>query len=557
MKKLKIEEVVDVLLDNRGIKTKKGKEEFFNPAKPEEISVRGVGISESQLQKAVLKIKEAIKKKEKIVVYGDYDVDGICAAGILWETLHFLGAHALPYLPDRFSEGYGLNTDAIKKLKDEDSDLGLIITVDHGITAHKKVDFAKEIGVDIIITDHHEPGKTLPPAYAVIHTTKVSGSGVAWFLSRELLRTSHLPPPTSGLISDHLALAALGTIADVLPLLGPNRSIVKYGLEVLRKTRRPGIEALCREAGVKQEEIDTFHIGFILGPRLNSMGRIEHAISSLRLLCTRSRGRAEELAFRLGRTNKIRQEKTEEAFLHINENFASEWNNGNLPKLLFVHHESYEEGVVGIVAGRLVEKYHRPAIVISRGEEFSKASARSISGINIIEVIREAGEEFFVSVGGHPMAAGFTAKTRNLLRLGKRLKEVSDNIDERAFIKNTRVDCEIDFSVISNGLYEELAPFAPFGLGTPQPTFLTRNVHVDNVRLVGHDNGHLKLVLSQQSTYGTITPLSYEAIGFRMADKHTGLSPDKKIDIVYSIEEDKWRGNKKIQLKVRDISGYD
>ncbi|MDO8503582.1 MAG: single-stranded-DNA-specific exonuclease RecJ [bacterium] len=544
------EQIIEILLENRGINTKKGREEFFDPPKPEEISVKEVGISDSQLQKAVSRIEEAIKNKEKIIVYGDYDVDGICAAGILWETLHFLGAHALPYLPDRFSEGYGLNVDAIKKLKDEDSDLGLIITVDHGITAHEKVDFAKGIGVDVIITDHHEPGKTLPAAYAIIHTTKISGSAVAWILSRELIKNWKLEIGNWKFIDDHLGLAALGTIADVLPLLGPNRSIVKHGLGILRKTTRPGIDALCREAGVKQEEIDTFHIGFILAPRLNSMGRIEHAISSLRLLCTRSRGRAEELAFRLGRTNKTRQEKTEEASLHINENFAKAWNNGSLPKLLFVHHESYEEGVVGIVAGRLVERYHRPAIVISQGEEFSKASARSISGVNIIEIIREAGEEFFVSVGGHPMAAGFTTKTKDLVHLGQRFKEVSDKIEDGAFIKKTRVDCEIDFSAISGELYQELARFAPFGLGNPEPVFLTKGVTVHHARLVGRDQKHLKLTLRENKN-------QLEGIAFRMGELYQKLSSDRPVDIVYSVEENDWNGNTRLQLKVKDISGYD
>lgn len=552
-----IDKIIATLLKNRGIKTAKQKKEFFNPPRPEKVSARSLGINDSQLKKAVKRIKEAIKKKEKVIVYGDYDVDGICATAILWETLDALGADAMPYIPSRFTEGYGLNIESIKKLKEDDPKLGLIITVDHGIVAYEKVDFANEIGVDVIIVDHHEPGVTRPRAYAVVHTQKICGSAVAWVVARGLdkwtnRQIENRQKPTYPLIhsstylTDHLGLVALGTVADVLPLTGINRSFVVHGLEVLRKTTRPGIRALCGEASIEQSEIDTFHINFILAPRLNAMGRVEHALDSLRLLCTRDKTRAEELAAKLGRTNRLRQEKTDYAVNHVNEKFAPAWANGSLPKLIFVHHESYEEGIIGIVAGRLVDQYHRPSIVVSQGQEFSKASARSIRGINIIETIRKAGGKLLVNAGGHPMAAGFTVETESLEILSKRLSKLAEReIKDEVLVKNTRVDCELSFSEISEEFYNELVKFAPFGHGNPEPTFLTRGVIVQDARLVGKDKSHLKLVLAQSSTL--------DAIGFRMGEIYPSLSQDLPVDIVYSIKVDEWDGNRKLQLGLKEL----
>lgn len=546
-----IEKIINTLLRNRGIKTEKERGEFFNPPSSFEISTNQFGIDQKELETALRRVKKAIDSGEKIIVYGDYDVDGICATTILWETLHFAGAHAFPYIPSRFAEGYGLNEESIKKLKEEDPKIGLIITVDHGIVAHREVDFAKSLGVDVIITDHHEPGEEIPDALAVVHTTKISGSAVAWFLAKSLipLPTTHHPLP-----SDHLGLVALGTIADVLPLIGHNRSIAVHGLNILRTTTRPGIKALCQEAGIKQEELDTFHIGFMLGPRLNAMGRIEHAMQSLRLLCTRNQLRARELATTLGRSNRLRQEKTELVVDHVHANFAPIWSNGNLPKLLFVHHESYGEGVIGIAAGRLVEKYYRPAIVVSRGSEFSKASARSISGVNIVDLIRRAGDGLLKNAGGHPMAAGFTIATDKLEILSQRLFDISqEEIKDEVLVRSSRVDCEVNFEDISQELVDALKRFAPFGYGNPEPAFSTKEVYPDDCRLIGKDNLHIKLTLSQPTTHYLLPIPAFEAVGFRMAEWFSRLTPDKPIKVIYSIEEDEWSGNKKIQLKLRNI----
>ncbi|MBI4028768.1 MAG: single-stranded-DNA-specific exonuclease RecJ [Candidatus Blackburnbacteria bacterium] len=593
-----IDEIIKILLENRGLKTKKEKEDFFNPPDPQNFSPKDVGIDAKQLEKAIKRILAAIEKKEKIIVYGDYDVDGICASAILWETLRSLGANTIPYVPSRFTEGYGLNIESIRKLKEEDPGVGLIITVDNGIVAHEKVDFAKSLGVDVIITDHHIPGETLPNAYAIVHTTQMSGAAVSWFLSKALTTVSSQPAsdpvdvdmtgpvgsssrptssrdvavgarwdssfesepegsslrvedlrsrhPSPSFLNDYLGLAALGTVADVLPLVGHNRSIVVYGLQALRKTSRVGIQALCKEAGVEQKDIDTFHIGFIIAPRMNAMGRLEHAMDSLRLLCTNDKEKATTLAFNLGKTNKTRQEKTENTFKHIQENFENVWNQ-KLPGILLAAHETYEEGVVGIVAGRLVEKYYRPSIVVCKGEEISKASARSINGIDIISVIREVGDGILLNAGGHPMAAGFSLSTTKLEDFGKKLSLYSSKFTDHDFVRETKVDCEIDFSLLTNALYKKLLEFAPFGFGNPTPVFMTRNVRIDDVRLMGKDKNHLKLLLTQEG-FGTM-----EAVGFRMGELYSSLSPDSQADVTYSLEENFWNNHKSLQLKIKEI----
>lgn len=537
--------IIKTLLVNRGIKTEKQQDEFYNPIPPYDLLPEDIGIDKKQLRKGAIRIIKAIKNREKIIVYGDYDVDGISATAILWETLDFLGANAIPYIPDRFREGYGLNEESIKKLKKEDPSLSLIVTVDHGIVATGKIDFAKELDIDVVITDHHLLGESMPNAYAIIHTTQVSGSAVSWFLSRELLKINR--NKTFGLLpQDHLGLAALGTITDVLPLVGFNRSIVIYGLIELRNSNRIGLIAICEEAVINQKELNTRHIGFVIGPRLNAAGRVEHAMDALRLICTRDYNRGRDLAKKLSIINKIRQEKTEAALIHVNESYEPIWVNQGVPKLLFAYHESYSEGVVGIVAGRLTEKYYRPTIVLSRGEKLSKASARSVQGVDIIKLIKKAGNGLLIGAGGHPMAAGFSVKTEDLDKIVQRFAEVAKTyIEDKSLIKNTRVDCVLRFNQINQQFYSELEKFNPYGFGNPEPTFETLATAQD-LKTVGKTGEHLKLVLVQGDN-------CIKAIAFRMGDLYKQIKPNKPVKVIYSIEKDEWSNSATFQLKVRQI----
>ncbi|HEX8932447.1 MAG TPA: single-stranded-DNA-specific exonuclease RecJ [Patescibacteria group bacterium] len=568
---LKIEDLINLLLDNRGIKTAKESEAFLHP-KLEDFTPKAVGIDLKQLKKALARIQKAIAEKEQIVVFGDYDVDGITGSAILWETIHKLGGVVLPYIPHRVEEGYGLSVKGISNVMEkilrllsvaQDDKGGLIITTDNGIVANEAVDFANKNNIDVIITDHHTPpdgeGVKLPAAYAIVHTTKLCGAGVAYLLSKEIknvitskakqsqekeIATSPLAPRYDAEDDIHLELATLGTVADLVPLTGANRAIVKEGLKILPKTKRLGLQALYKQAGIQKEIFDPYEIGFIIGPRLNASGRIESAMDSLRLLCTTNRARAEELAAKLELVNKERQqllkEAKEDAILRIKNQEL------RIKNLLIISSEDYAEGIIGLVAGKLVEEFYRPAIVISKREKHSKASVRSVSGFNIIEFLR-LHTEHFVNVGGHPMAAGFTVETEKLELLKDILETKAEEIlTEEILTRSLRIDCEIPLSAITSDVYKSLQQLSPFGMGNPEPVFATKNVTIDDFRIMGKDGSHLRLNLSQGQ-------YKLEAVGFGMGEFAAELKFGDEIDVAYTIDENVWRGNTKLQLKVKDI----
>ena len=550
IKELKNKDVVDILLENRGLKTEIQKRKFFNPTPPEKIAVKSLSISEKELSKAIKRIKEAIKKDEEIIIYGDYDADGICATAILWECLYSLTKTVYPYIPSRFDEGYGINAESVEKLKNsKHPNLQLIITVDNGIVASNAIDIANKLGIDVIVTDHHQPGKKLPKAFSIIHTDKISGSGIAWILAREVLAKL---PATSYQLQSSLELAVIGTIADQLPLLGPNRSFAKYGLEALNFTQRPGLLALFEEAGLVDSQtrlrkkatarqVGTYEVNFVIAPRINAMGRMEHAIDSLRLLCTKNALKAKELAEFLGRTNRERQRVVEEVVLH-----AMRLAQGKLARGTIVIAGDYHEGVIGLAASKLVEEFYRPAIVLSKGQKISKASARSISGFNIIESIRKL-DNITLGGGGHPMAAGFSIETDKIEIFSQKFEEItSPLLTDEILTRKLKIDAEIDFGVLSLELADKLSEFEPTGIGNSTPTFATYGVGIIDARTVGNDGKHLKLTLEKGDK-------KFGAIAFGKGEMFPKLSSNKKIDIAYNITADAWNGNKSLQLKVKDI----
>jgi single-stranded-DNA-specific exonuclease len=573
--KFKVDNLIKALLANRGIKTKKEIESFLNP-KLSEVTIQSVKINKIQIEKAIRRIEKAIKNKEKIIVFGDYDVDGVCGSAILWETLNSKGADVLPYIPSRFDEGYGLSMNGISNLKSQISNVKLIITVDNGIVAHEAVDFANKNGIDVIITDHHVPSKKLPDALAIVHTTALCGAGVAWLLAQKLgalrgpVRSFPVPlsskrAPFSPLASAHsrltdlravgnlstsatphdnsLELVALATIADLVPLTGANRVLVYFGIQKLRETKRPGLLALINKAGIKKEEIDTYEIGHILAPRLNAMGRLASAMDSLRLICTKDEQKAENLAEVLNQTNLERQQITQEALLHAKSKIGAE----GLKNLIFIADESYQQGIVGLVAGRMVEEYYLPSIIISKGEKYSKASARSVKGFNIVEFLRSA-SDLLVDVGGHPMAAGFTVETSKLELLEKKLFENARKLLKKKHLERyLRIDCELDPLLVNYETYSQVQKLAPFGMANPEPTFLTKNLVVSDVRIVGKDGKHLKLKLIANGS-----SLMVSGIAFGMGEKNK-LKIEDKVDVVYTMENNDWNGYKNIELKIKDL----
>lgn len=523
-----------ILLENREIKTKKEIEYFLDPSL-ESITAENLGIDKKQLSIAAGRIKRAIKNSEMIVVFGDYDADGVTGAAILWESLNSLGANTMPYIPHRIDEGYGLSKKGIDNLKIQYPEIKLIITVDNGIVANQAVDYANSLGIEVIITDHHVLGKKKPNALAIVHSTKICGAAVGWFLSKRIINHE------SRITKDHLGLVALATVTDVMKLTEYNRALLVNGLPLVRKSKRPGLVSLFSLAGIEQEKIGIYEIGHIIGPRLNATGRLEHAMDSLRLLCTKDQNRARELAQKLNSVNIDRQKITLDSLIH-----AKKLINGKVKNLLFISHESYEPGVIGLIAGRLTEEYYRPSIVISIGEVYSKASARSVTGFNIIEFIRLS-SHLLVDVGGHPGAAGFTIETSKIAQLQIFLEKLAkEKITKDLLVRRLSIDCEIDLSLISSEMYDNLQKLSPFGYGNPEPTFLSKNVLIENIQPVGVDQKHLKIQFrSEDFQIGGIL-FNY--------DPSLKLSVGDKVNIVYTISQNEWNGNKKLELKMRDVN---
>lgn len=534
-------QLIDILLKNRGIKTTREKKEFLNPTDPVKISLKTLGIKQLEVRKAIDRIKKAKKSGEHVIIYGDYDADGITGTATLWETLHELGIFVLPHIPERFSEGYGLNIESVKKMKRDDPKLGLIVTVDHGIMAGDKVKDIKKMGIDMIITDHHQAGKIKPSPYALVYTTQIGGSALAWFLSREIAKHVKIQNLRFK-IEERLQLAAIGTIADQLPLIGPNRSIVKYGLDELRNTKRPGLLALFDEARINRDLVGTYEVGFMIAPRINSMGRLKHGLESLRLLCTKDIAKAKDIARNIGETNYERQKIVDKVILHARDSYK----NIEKQSIIVLAHESYHEGVIGLAAAKLVEEFYRPAIVLSKKGDISKASARSITGFNIIETIRKL-EDLYVEGGGHPMAAGFSIETKNIEIFTKKINQLARKLLTDAILeRKLKIDLKIDFVDITNDFYKSLLAFEPSGLGNPTPTFATEKVEIADVRTVGTGAKHLKLKLNNNEHY-------FDSIYFGGGENYSELKPDSKIDVAYQIEENIWNGNRSLQLKVKDI----
>lgn len=533
------ESLMKTILENRGIRTKSEIENFLNPDLLD-LDINSLGIDKLELAKTLKRIKIAIKNKELIVVFGDYDADGITGAAILWETLNSLSANVMPYIPNRITEGYGLSEKGVKGMMEKYPKTSLVITVDNGIVAFPGVDFANKLGLEVIITDHHVPSEKLPNAFSVIHSTKVCGSAVGWFLSRYL--EEKIKGKTD--LKKHLDLVTIATIADLVPLTESSRTLVKFGLPKLRKTKRLGLISLFEEAGISPEKIGTYEIGHIIAPRLNAMGRLDEAMDSLRLLCTTDEKKAKNLAKIIGEINRSRQEITADTVEHARDLSSSKISK----KLLFIYHESYQPGVIGLVAGRLTEEYYLPSIVLSVGKEFSKASARSVSGFNIIEFIREA-SEFLVDAGGHPMAAGFTVKTADLKLLEEKLEELAEKlISKDHLVRKLKIDCEIPLEIVDLDLFMQLSKLEPFGMKNPAPVFLSKDLIIENLKFVGKESKHLKLRLQIPNSRSQIGGILFNI------DKDLKLKIGDSVDVVYSVELNEWNGERKIELKIKDIN---
>ncbi|MBI5045093.1 MAG: single-stranded-DNA-specific exonuclease RecJ [Candidatus Levybacteria bacterium] len=538
-----VQDIISTLLLNRGLKSKKDRDTFLHPT-VEIISLESVGVKVVDIKKTISRLKKAHKNQELVVVYGDYDVDGIAGTAILWESLIKLGFKSMPYIPHRVEEGYGLSEKGILGLKAQMPDASLIITVDNGIVANDAVEFAKKESIDVIITDHHLAEKNnLPNAFSLIHTTKLCGGGVAWLLSKRL--QSEFSFSDDDMSDSHLELAALATVADLVPLKDENRAILLHGLQKIHTSKRIGLMALIEQAGISQKDVGVYEIGHIIAPRLNAAGRIESAMDSLRLLCTRDKKRAKVLAEKLDLTNKERQLLTFSAAKHASEMVRSK---ESLKKILIIVHDNYEEGIIGLVAGRLVEEFYRPSIVISKGVEKSKGSVRSVSGFNVIEFLRSK-PHLFINLGGHPMAAGFTIHSNTIDEFVSELEDSADTLVlDDMLQRSIKIDIEIPFQYANDELYQNIKTLSPFGIGNPEPIFLSKHILVREKRLLGKDGKHMRLVL-QEGDGGNIV----QAVAFGLGDRINQVPEDGYIDVVYSLRINEWNGVKKLQLMIKDF----
>lgn len=513
------DDLIEQVLSNRGIKTEEEKERFFNP----KISNFEDDLKIPGIEKAHKRILQAIEKGELIVVFGDYDVDGICATTILYKSLSSLGAKVLPYIPHREKEGYGLSKLGLEFARD--SGATVVITVDNGIVAFEQAKFAREIGLDLIITDHHIPGDKLPEAYEIVHSTKMCGAGVAWCLARDLIKKD--------LATDLLQFVAIATVCDLIPLKDLARAFLYEGLKVLNKTTNLGLLSLANECALRIGSVGSYEIGYMLGPRLNAIGRLEHAIDALRLLCTKDLAKAKNLAKMLCEANVTRQKMTVDAMEEAKILVDTE------KKIHVLYSKTWSSGIIGLIAGRITEEYSRPTIAISLGESISKGSARSINGVNIVEIIRKC-EDILVDVGGHPGAAGFSILSKNIEVFKQRLEEyVVDLADE---VEQTiEIDAEVETAKLSKSLVKELSKMEPFGFGNPRPLLATKGMVISDIRTVGQGK-HLKFKAD-----------NIDAIAFGMGKLEADLKNGQQINLAYTPEIDTYNGAEKLQLKVKDI----
>src|SRR5262245_47843840 len=496
------------------------------------------------MQQAADRVAHAIAEGEPIAVYGDFDTDGVTAVTLLMQAIDAMGGDIRPYIPHRLNEGYGLNTEAIDRLVAEG--VRLLITVDCGISNVREVAHARAAGLDVIVTDHHTPPAELPDALAVINPKQpgcaypykqLVGVGIAYKLVQALVRLG-VRLPLRG--RDLLDVVALGTVTDMGPLSGENRVLVRAGLESINATERPGLKALIVAAGLSRGKVSAGDISFMLGPRLNAAGRLDDAVLAYKLLLADDYAAAQRLAADLNAANRRRQELTKEvqqiALAQIRE-LGKDAN-----RIVILDGADYPAGLVGLVAAKLVEELVRPVLLLERGEETSRGSARSVPGFNMIEALTEC-DDLFVRYGGHSAAAGFTIANERLPELERRLLRYAETRlpDQPDPVLDVHVEAPL--GALTWELYEQLAALEPFGQANPQPVLMSRRVHVSGAWAKGAEGQHLKLRLDD----GHGGP-SYDAIAFRLGHLATHFQRPRSIDIAYTLEANEWNGSKTLQL---------
>ena len=544
IKEFKISDTLARLLINRDIDSIEKAKNYLNP----DISQLHNPFEMFDMNKSLNRIEKAILEKEKICIYGDYDVDGITSVAMLYNFIKKLEGNAIYYIPDRLEEGYGLNTEAIKKIIA--LDVNLIITVDCGIRSVDEVDLANDSNIDVIITDHHKCGDILPEAYSIINPNQrqckypfknLAGAGIVFkiitALSEKLLWKDYA--------LDFLDLTALATVADVVPLTDENRVMVQKGIEQVKKTKNLGLKALINTCGIELTDLNAYHLGFIIAPRINAAGRLKDANIVVELLTTTDETKAYEIAKKLNELNYNRQQ-IENSMLETALRKIKHEMDLKTEHVIVLGDSSWHVGIIGIIASRITEKFNKPSIIISIENEIGKGSARSIKGLNIHEVLSKC-EELLIKYGGHELAAGLTIEKRLIKDFRKKINDIVHKFKkDNPFYHEILVDYKIANKVNLTNLFNEIKRLEPFGAGNPKPLFVYRFLALKEIKTVGLNGKHLSLKMFNGKEY-------IRGIGFNMGFVANHIEVNQKIDIICSVEMNTWNGEENIQLHIKDL----
>lgn len=545
-KELGIPRILSRILLQRGIDCFDKARTYFRP----EVEELHDPFLMKDMDKAVDRLHQALEKGEKILVYGDYDVDGVSGCSLLYLILsRMVGSRVTYYIPDRITEGYGLSRQAIQEHAEKG--VTLILAIDCGVTAVDEIRFARELGVDVLVCDHHEPGDELPPAAAILDPKRpdcpypfkeLAGVGVGFKLMQALYQRLGL---VEAELDEYLDIVAIGSCADIVPLIDENRILVRHGLDRINSNPRFGIKALLESSGIDRKEITVGLVVFVLAPRINAVGRMGDARRAVQLFTSQSLQQARTLAKELEKENKVRRDVDETTFKEALEIIESQFDAAN-DYAFVLYKRDWHPGVIGIAASRIVERFYRPTIMISVVDGIGKGSARSIANFNVYEAIKQCSQHL-ITFGGHKYAAGLTIREENIPSFIEMFKEVARaQITPEDLVPTMKIDCEVHLNDFDERLMRLLKLMGPFGPLNLRPVFVSRKLKVvGEPSIVG--SNHLKLNLEQNGV--TMT-----AIGFNFADQaEEVLKNNRVIDCAYVLEENYWNGRKELQMRLKDI----